>query len=210
MGDGTMEPDFLAQKQAQAEHEIHPLLRRRWSPRAFAPRPVDRATLYRLFEAARWAPSSRNEQPWRFVLATQDAPEDFARLLDCLVEGNRRWAHRAPVLLLGCARTVFTHNGRPNRHAWYDLGQAMAHLTFQATAEDLYVHQMAGFSQAKAREAARVPEGYDPVVMAAIGYLGRPEDLPEGLREQELAPRVRDPLEEMVYFGRWGHPLPPP
>lgn len=197
----------LAHKEAQTDHAIHPLLRRRWSPRAFAPRPVPWEALLRLFEAARWAPSSRNEQPWRFVFATQDMAEDFARLLDCLSEGNRRWASQAPVLLLACAKTTYDHNGRPNRHAWYDVGQAMAHLTFQATAEDLYVHQMGGFSADKAREAAQVPEPFEPVVMAAVGYLGNPDDLPEDLQERERAPRTRLPLDQIVHVGHWGRPL---
>lgn len=187
--------------------DIHELLRRRRSPRAFSTQPVRDDTLARLFEAARWAASSSNEQPWGFVVGTADRPEDYARLLGCLNESNAVWAGKAPVLMLSVARRRFARNGSENRHAWHDLGAASASLTLQATAEGLVVHQMAGFDAEKARETLGLPEGYDPVAMMAVGYVGDPEDLPETLRERELAVRTRRPSSEFVFGGRWGEPL---
>lgn len=176
----------------------------RWSPRAFAPSPVEADKLRALLEAARWAPSSYNEQPWRFILATRQDPA-FGRLANCLVEANG-WAVHAPVLLLSIARTVFAKTGQPNRHAWHDVGLAMGALGMQATALGLHLHQMAGFDSARARSEFAIPDGYDPVAVAAIGYLGDPAMLPEALRTAELAPRVRRELRETVFTDRFGEP----
>lgn len=185
--------------------DIHELLRRRWSPRAFSPRPVRADTLARLFEAARWAASSLNEQPWGFVVAdARDRPEDFARLLGCLNESNAVWAGAAPVLMLSVAKRRFDRGGAENRHAWHDVGQAAASLTLQATAEGLAAHQMAGFDADRAREELGLPEGWDPVAVIAVGYPGDPEALPEKLRERERAVRTRKPSSEFVFRGRWG------
>ncbi|MEO8084909.1 MAG: nitroreductase family protein [Ardenticatenales bacterium] len=186
---------------------IHPHLRDRWSPRAFDPRPVPDAMLRALFEAARWAPSSANNQPWRFVVARAAAePEAHAAFVACLNAGNRRWAIRAPVLAFACAKRTVERPDRPprdNAHAWYDLGQAVAHLSVQATAEGLIVHQMAGFDAAAARAACGVPDGFDVVTAVAIGFAGELEALDEDLREREVAPRVRRPLVETVWRGAW-------
>src|SRR3954463_9809046 len=152
-----------------AAHPIHDLLRRRWSPRAFSDRPVEREKLLSVLEAARWAPSSNNEQPWHYLVARKEEPEEFARLLACLVEKNQSWAKAAPVLMLSVASTVFARNGKPNRHALHDVGQAVADLTVQATALGLFVHQMAGFSAEKARETYGIPENAEPVAALAVG-----------------------------------------
>jgi nitroreductase len=157
-----------------------------------------------LLEAARWAPSSSNEQPWSFIVASKEEPAEFARMLGCLVEFNQSWAKEAPVLLLSIARLNFASSGKPNRHALHDVGQAIASLTVQAMAEGLFVHQMAGFDAEKARREFAIPEGYEPVAVAAIGYLGDANSLPDKLRERELAPRQRKPLKEFVYEGTWG------
>src|SRR5207237_4302235 len=138
-------------KTARNDYPIHDLLRRRWSPRAFADRLVDPDKLRSLLEAARWAPSSFNEQPWAFVVATRDRQEEFARVLGCLVEFNQTWAKSAAALMLTFARLTFDRNGQPNRHAYHEVGLAMANLTVQATAEGLAVHQMAGIVVEKAR-----------------------------------------------------------
>ncbi len=175
-------------KTAANDYPIHDLLKRRWSPRAFADRPVEPDKLHSLLEAARWAPSSFNEQPWAFVVATRDRPEDFDRVLGCLIEFNQGWAKAAPVLMLTFARLAFDRNGQPNRHAFHDVGLAMANLTVQATAEGLAVHQMAGIVPEKARAAFAVPEGWEPVAAAAVGYFGDPAALPEELR-RENSPR---------------------
>lgn len=186
---------------------IHPHLRDRWSPRAFDPRPVPDATLRTVFEAARWAPSSANNQPWRFVVARAAAePEAHAALVACLNAGNRRWAFRAPVLVFACAKRTVERPDRPprdNAHAWYDLGQSVAHLSVQATAEGLFVHQMAGFDAAAARAACAVPDGFDVVTAVAIGYFGDVDDLPEDLQVRERASRVRRVAGESVWQGRW-------
>jgi len=187
-----------------AAHPIHDLLRRRWSPRAFADRAVEREKLLSVLEAARWAPSSNNEQPWHFIVARKEEPEEFARLLGCLVERNQSWAKAAPVLMLSVASTVFSRNGHPNRHALHDTGQAVACLTVEATALGLFVHQMAGFSIEKARETYALPPTTEPVAGIAIGYLGDPNTLPEDLRQREIVASSRKPIGEFVYTGSWG------
>jgi nitroreductase len=185
-------------------HPIHDLLRRRWSPRAFADRPVEREKLLSVLEAARWAPSSNNEQPWHYLVARREEPEEFARLLACLVERNQSWAKAAPVLMLSVATTTFARNGHPNRHALHDAGQAVACLTVEATALELYVHQMAGFSTDKARETYALPPTAEPVAAIALGYLGDPDSLPEDLRQRELVASPRKPIGEFVFSGSWG------
>jgi len=196
------------QKLAETTHEIHGLLRERWSPRAFADRVVEPDKLRSLLEAARWAPSSYNEQPWSFIVATKGHPGEYERLLSCLVEGNVRWAQHAPVLMLSVARLAFERNRKPNRHAFHDVGLAVENLVIQGMALGLFVHQMAGFHVDRAREVYGIPEGYEPVAAMAIGYLDDPGRLPDDLRERELAPRTRKPLESFVFSGQWGQPSP--
>jgi len=191
-------------KPAETQHPIHELLQRRWSPRAFSPQPVEDDKLKSLFEAARWAASSFNEQPWSFIVTTRSEPEEFARLLKCLVEGNRLWAQRAPVLVLAVAKLHFDLDGRPNRHAFHDVGQAVANLVIQATALGLSVHQMAGFDVALAREELSIPDGHEPVAVIAIGYRGDLNNLPDQLRERELAGRRRKEFDTFVFSGSWG------
>jgi nitroreductase len=186
------------------EYPIHDLLRRRWSPRAFSERSVEPVLLARLFEAARWAPSSFNEQPWAFIVATKEQPDDFARVLGCLVAGNQTWARLAPVLMLSVAHSTFVRNGNPNRHAFHDVGTAMAQLTLQATAEGLFVHQMAGILADEAKRTFAIPDGWEAVAGVALGYLGDPATLPEELRKREAGPRERKKLNEFVFTGAWG------
>lgn len=193
-------------KLAAAEYPVMDLIRRRWSPHAFAARPVERDKLLSLFEAARWSSSCYNDQPWNYIYACREDSEAWERLASCLVEANAVWARSAPVLALSIARLRFTHNGQPNRHAWYDTGQATALLGLQATELGLYVHQMGGFSPDRAREVLAIPEGYEPAAMMAIGYLGDGAALPEHLRQREESPRVRRPVREFVFDGRWGKP----
>lgn len=192
------------EKPAETAHPIQQLLNRRWSPRAFGERPVEPDKLLTLWEAARWSASCYNEQPWHFIVATKDDEAEFARLLGCLVEGNRRWASHAPVLIVSVARLNFAQTGAPNRHACHDVGLATAQLIVQAMAMGLFAHPMAGFYPDKVRELYAVPDGYEPVAAIAIGYPGEASMLPESLRERELAPRVRKPIEEFVFRGRFG------
>lgn len=191
-------------KQAETSVPIHEILRERWSPRAFDPKPVEPEKLRSLFEAARWAPSSFNAQPWYFIVATKQDATNFDKLLESFVEGNRAWARNAPVVALSVAALNFEHNGAPNRHALHDVGQASANLALQAAALGLQIHQMAGILPEKARELFSIPEGYEAVAGIALGYPGNPESLPENMRQREVSPRVRKPLASFVFSGNWG------
>jgi nitroreductase len=184
---------------AQTEFPILPLLAGRWSPLAFSSRTVEEEKLRRLFEATRWAPSSSNEQPWVFVVSHQGT-EEFARMADCLVEGNA-WAKQAPVLALSAARMTFAKNGQPNRHGMYDTGAAVANLLTQAVAEDLVVHQMAGYDVEKARTVLSIPEHHELCAMMAIGYYGDHDSLSEKQRLREETPRQRKHQSEFVFSG---------
>ena len=196
------------EKPAQAKHRIEEVIARRWSPRAFDTRPVEPEKLNSLFEAARWAPSSNNEQPWRFLAATRDNYTDFERLLGCLVEGNRKWAYRVPVLILSVASLYFEEDGKPNRHAMHDTGMAVENLVLQATSMGLQAHQMAGYNLEQARRDCQIPPAFEPVAMIAVGYPGDPAVLPDYLRERELKPRERQPIADFVFSASWGHHWP--
>ena len=198
------------EKPADTHIPIHDLLARRWSPRAFAEQPVESDKLASLFEAARWAPSSSNEQPWRFVVATKDDQAAYDRLLACLLEGNRKWAFRAPVLLVSVARMQFEDDGKPNRHAFHDTGMALENLLLQVTALGLVAHPMAGFNVEQARADLKIPAGFEPVAMVAVGYPGEPALLPDYLQQREATPRERTPVSGFVYAGSWDAPLVPP
>ena len=191
-------------KIAKTDHPVHELFANRWSPYAFADRPVEVSDLLSLFEAARWAPSSYNEQPWSYIVATRDDSAQFECVLSCLVEGNQTWAKAAPVLALGITRLHFARNGRPNAAAVHDLGLASAHVVLEATARGLAVHQMIGILPERARELYEIPEGSEAVTGLAIGYVGDPAALPERLAARDRAPRTRKPRGEFVFGGRWG------
>jgi nitroreductase len=195
-------------KPAATDISLHELIRNRWSPRAFAEKSVPAEDLRSLFEAARWAPSSNNEQPWAYLVATKEDPENFAKMLGVLVEFNAAWAKNAPVLGLSVAHLKTARDGKLNRVALHDVGSASAQLTSEANARGLQVHQMAGFDADKACHAFTIPPDWEPVAAMAIGYPGDPESLPEKLRERELAPRTRKPLTEFVMTGGWGHTAP--
>lgn len=194
------------ERPAHTQSPVHELVRRRWSPLAFSDQPVTPAELDSLLEAARWAPSAYNEQPWSFVLATRDEPAAFERLASCMVAGNQVWARHAPVLMLSVAKRRFDLTGDENRHAWYDVGQAVAALSLQATALGLFVHQMAGFSPEQARAALGIPETHVPVTMIAVGRYGDAGSLPAELRAREEAPRERKAAAAFAFAGRWGQP----
>lgn len=190
------------EKPAPAAHPIHELIRRRWSPRAFAGRAVEKGQAARLFEAARWAASCANEQPWAFVV-TGRGTEGWEKLAATLAKGNA-WAKAAPLLVLGLARTTFAGLGTPNKFAMYDLGQAVGGLLAEATALGLSVHQMAGFDADQARAALGIPESHEIAAVLAIGYAADAETLPEALQERELAPRKRHAIESFVHEGEFG------
>ncbi len=195
-------------KQADTQYPIHELLRQRWSPLAFSETMVEPEKLCSVLEAARWAASSYNEQPWSFIVATKDNQGEFERLLGCLVESNQEWAQKAPVLMLSVAKLYFERNGVENRHAFHDVGAAVAELAIQATALGLFIHQMAGFDAPKAKEVYGISEGYEPVAAIALGYVGNSETLSEKLLQRELALRTRKPLEAFVFSGSWNQASP--
>src|SRR5262245_60470865 len=195
-------------KRAATDSPIQELLATRWSPYAFQDRPVPQADLRALFEAARWAPSSYNEQPWNYIVATKETPEQFEHLLSCLVEGNQVWAKAAPVLALGVVSLRLARNDQVNRAAVHDLGLAAGNLLVEATARGLYVHQMIGILPDKARELFAIPAGYEAWMGLAIGYRAEPTQLPEALQARELTPRQRKPLSQFVFNGKWGNPSP--
>ncbi len=190
-------------KPATTDHDVHRYARERWSPRAFDQREVPTETLRSLLEAARWAPSAYNEQPWRFFVARKQEPEAFAAAVELLVEFNQAWARHAPVLLFTVAKRSFSHDGSPNVHAWHDIGQAAAWLTVEASYRGLAVHQIGGIRADALREAYGIPDEYEPVTAIAIGYPGEPEQLQGGFAEEERAPRVRKPQGETVFAGSW-------
>jgi nitroreductase len=193
------------QKPAATDNPINDLISHRWSPRAFAAKSVPADVLRSLFEAARWAPSSSNEQPWVYLVASRDNAEDFAKTTSVLVEFNAGWAKHASVLALAVCRLAFEKNNTPNRNAQYDTGAATALLCVEATARGLFVHQMAGFDPDKARAVFGIPAGWEAIAAVAIGYPGDPNSLPQPLKDREVAPRERKPLSEFVMSGHWGH-----
>lgn len=187
---------------APTDVDIHPLISYRWSPRAISTRPVEPEKVKRVLEAARWAPSSFNEQPWRFLVATADQPDWLERLQSYLSAGNV-WAKSAPVLIASAYLTHFTHNEKPNASALRDLGAAEQNMTLQAYASGLVMHQIAGFDRQRLKQEL-LPEGFEPGAMSALGYLGDTEQLGEELQERERRPRLRKPLAEFVFGPRWG------
>jgi nitroreductase len=192
-------------KSAQPSTEgVLPVILERWSPRAFTDRDVTAADLKIIFEAGRWAPSSYNEQPWRFFVGHRGS-EAYNKIFDAMVPSNQAWASSAPVLILGVAKTRFSHNDTPNNYAAHDLGAAMAYMALQAASMGLAAHQMAGFDWAKAREAFAIPETYAMGSVMAVGYQGELTDLPEKFQAQEQSPRSRKPLSEIV-LADWDRP----
>ncbi len=184
---------------------VHPFIEKRRSPRAFDPdRPVSEDILFSLLEAARWAPSANNIQPWRFIIG-QNGDGTHQRIASTLSEGNRIWAEDAPILILAVTQEV-GKRGKQN-YAWHDLGLATTQMILQALAMELYAHIMAGFSKDDARSAFSIPTEYAPLTVIALGYLGDAEKLPDKLQAREKAPRLRKPFEEIAFQNTWGEPL---
>ena len=195
------------EKFADTLPSVHDLFRARWSPRAFSDRDVSNADLETIFEAARWAASSFNEQPWRFLVARKSDPAAYDKILNVLLPFNRAWAQSAPVLFIMAAKRTFSHSGAENLYGVHDAGQALAHAFLQATALGLHAHGMAGFDRDRARSELGIPDDYDLGAAVALGYLGSPEQLPDQHRQSELAPRTRKPLNEIVFGAEFGQPL---
>lgn len=193
-------------KPPTTDYPIHDLLSSRWSPYGFSGRPVDESDLCSLFEAARWAASSFNEQPWRFLVATKDDSAEYARMVSCLVDANQEWAKRAPVLILAVASTKFSRNDKPNLSAWHDVGLASASLLLEATARGLSAHWMAGIHRDKIAAEYGLPEGYEPVTGIALGYAEEIEAVPEPFRKRDSGTRTRKQINEFVFAGGFGEP----
>lgn len=196
-------------KPAITQVPIHELLANRWSGRAYdAERFVTEEQVISLLEAARWAPSCFGDQPWRFVVCSKSTDaEAWQRAYDCLVPGNQSWAVNAPLLILICADTLFSHNQKENRWAGYDTGAAAENLCLQATGLGLMAHQMGGFDSNKAREAFAVPSQFELMAMLSVGYPAQLESLSAEQREREIAPRARRPLGELFFSGIWNKPI---
>lgn len=193
-------------KPAKTSVPINPVIKKRWSPRSFSPEPVAPHLLRQLMEAARWAPSSFNEQPWRFIIG-QKGDETYEHILQSLVKFNRNWSHLAPVLAITIVKKTFSKNGKSNRVSTFDVGQSVAYLTFQAYDLGLVMHQMAGMDLEKAARLFAIPEDYEPLTAFALGYQGPVENLPEDLHESEISGRSRKPLHELVFSEGFGHPF---
>ncbi len=190
----------------QSGHPEETLFKQRRSTRAFSDREVPISVLKALFEAAHQAPSSFNEQPWRFLFARRGEPA-FEQLADCLMPANRLWASKAAVLILTAVSNRLSASGRPNRYAWHDAGMALQNLLLQATRLGLASHPMGGFDADEVRKTFQLPEDWEPVTITALGFPGNPATLPPELRAREKAPRKRKPLSEVVFHGAWDLPI---
>ena len=197
----------MIHKEADNRYPINGLSKTRWSPRAFADRPVEPEKLRSIFEAARWSPSGGNQQPWRFIVGIRP-DETWHKVFSCLDDGNQEWAYLPPVLMITCARRMLNSGRMANPTFQYDTGQSAAHLTFEATSLGLFVHQMGGFYPEKAIEVFRIPEGYQPMSVISIGYMGEPELLKGRNYEREFEVRTRKDFSEFVFSGNFGEPSP--
>jgi len=181
------------------DHPVQPIFVNRWSPRAMSGQPITEKELQSLFEAARWAPSTYNEQEWRFLYAPRDS-KHWATFLDLLMEANRVWCVRAAVLMVIASHKVFARNGKPNPVHTFDSGAAFENLALQGSTMGLVVHGMAGFDRDKARAALKIPADYDVEAMVAVGRPGDPADLPDELRQRET-PSGRKSITEIAREG---------
>lgn len=191
-------------KIADVDHPIQNLLAVRWSPYVFSEAPVPVADLRCLFEAARWAPSSYNEQPWRFVLGMRGHGDVHQRILGCLAEPNQKWAQRAPVLVLGTVVREFVTSGNANKAAEHDLGLAVGNLLSEATARGLAVHQMIGLDPEAARSEFSIPMNAEALTALAIGYADKSGMGNPNLLARDSKPRERRPISDFVFGNRFG------
>ncbi|MCF8262605.1 MAG: nitroreductase family protein [Melioribacteraceae bacterium] len=185
-------------KDAKTKYKINDLIKKRWSTRNFSVQPIEKEKLYSLLEAARWAPSSMNAQPWRFIIAEKSNEEKFAKVLESLNARNKIWAKNAAVLLVTLTQPNFEKNGKPNKYALHDVGLAIGNLSIQATEHEIYLHQMGGFSAEVLSANFMLPENLEPVSVIALGYKGDGSALDEMFTDAESSERSRIELEELI------------
>ncbi len=200
----------MVEKPANTQQPIHPVLAQRWSGRAFETTAISRDQIVALMEAARWAQSCFNDQPWRYLVWDKNSdPENWQKAFACLVEGNQSWVINTPLLLAACADSEFTKKpGKPNRWGQHDTGAASASLCIQAASMGLMAHQMGGFDSDKLCTEFNIPPRYTPMAMIAVGYpVASADQLDADSKARELAPRERNSLEDSFFEASWGTPL---
>lgn len=185
----------------QNQYPINNLIAKRWSPRAFTNKQISNDDINSLFEAARWAASSRNSQPWRFIFSTKENTEVYDKLFSCMVEWNQSWAKTAPLLVLGVAKLNTGEKDHINTHALYDLGLSVGNLTTQATSMGIYLHQMSGILPEKATELFNLSDSDSPVVMLAIGYPGDVSNIPTDIASGEFNTQERLEIKDFAFNG---------
>ncbi|MEM7304262.1 MAG: nitroreductase family protein [Pseudomonadota bacterium] len=191
-------------KKANTDHPVHEIIQHRWSPYRFSDRSITSQDLHALFEAARWAPSSYNEQPWRYIMASKDQPEEFNTIIACLEESNQVWAKNASALVLGFARTTFERNGKLNKAAFHDLGAAASYMSFEATSRGIAIHQIIGLLPEVVKEKYEFPKEFEVLTALAIGYADlSPGD--DGVHsERDNTARSRKKISDFVFHKTWG------
>jgi nitroreductase len=197
--DTEEETATIITKTAKADFPISEIISRRWSARAFSTRHIEKSKLLSILEAARWAPSSRNEQPWRYIVFTNDNPEKLKKAQSVLKEIND-YAKRAPILICAITKITYSDNEIPNRLHFHDLGAANENMFLEAFNQGLIMHEMGGFDLQKAREVFNIPEDYEIGVMIAIGYQDTYHVLPDRLKEKAFTPRIRKPLSKIAFI----------
>jgi hypothetical protein len=195
----------MIEKPALTNLELHPIIAKRWSPRAFDEKKIEPEVLQRIFEAARWAPSSRNDQPWRFIAGFK-GDESWEKIFSTLVDFNQKWAKLAPVLLLAIGHKISPKTGKHNIAWQYDVGQSVAYLTFQAMHEDVWVHQMGGLDTGKAARLFNVPDDFEVLTALALGYQGEKELLEESFQAMETSKRSRLAPEKLFFSREFDSP----
>lgn len=198
-------PDLEHVKHAVTELPVERTILQRWSPRAFADKPVTDQDLKTIFTAGAWAASSQNEQPWRFLVGRK-GDATYEKIFNSLVPGNQLWAGSAPVLFAAFAKKTFTKGGAPNRTALHDVGAACQNMALEATALGLHMHGMGGFDPVTLAAYFAVPSDFEPAACWALGYLGDPANLPDKYKEPEQTPRERRPLADVVFAEHWEAP----
>ncbi len=188
----------IVAKEALTFYAVHDLILKRWSPRSFSAEPISQLHLDTMLTAASWAPSSANEQPWRYITALKQNEKGFSALFNCLLPGNAAWVKNAAAIILCYTKLTYAKNGKDNVNAFHDAGLANQNLLLQAIAMGIYGHPMEGFDKVKAVHDFNLSSDFQPVCMIALGYLGDAGNLEEPYKTRELSPRERKPLNEFV------------